>query len=202
MQPRPQLPGQLFRVFEVDFDVAPPGDFQRVVEGLRTIREKLPHLGGAFEKYVFWINHPVWVVCFFARAYRAEAVMGLVVIFREEMHVVCRDDACADFIRQVNQRFGDIGVVTFVALDFDEVSFGAEDFEVSFGNCLAAFISPPDICIASSPFGQAEVTISPSLSSARICLSIRGGSKTPQCNPSMRALGGFDSRRYFERARR
>jgi len=62
--------------------------------------------------------------------------MCLVVIFREEMHVVCSDDACAEFIRQVKSRFGDIGVVVLVALDFDEVSFGAEDFEVSFGDRL------------------------------------------------------------------
>ena len=114
--------------------------------------------------------------------------MRLVVVFFEEMHVVCRDKADAEFIRQINQRFGDIGVVALVALDFDEVSFGAENFEITFRDCLCCFCIAVGHLHRQLAFGAGRAG---NQSLVKLCEDLlvdsRAGSKIPRCSRRSRA---------------
>ena len=128
--------------FEIEFDVAPLGDFNRPLERLGPLGEQLLHFLRRFEVKLARLHaHAVRVLERFAGLDAHERFLRLGVLLAEIMHVVRRDDGHVHLAREPHQLrqhrpfLGDA-----VILDFDEEILPAEEADVSFNRAMRGFV--------------------------------------------------------------
>ena len=117
------------RLAEVDLDVGPLGDQQRVVARLGQLGEEVPHLGGRLQVVLLALElEPLGVVDEGAGLHAQQGVVGDVVLAVGVVAVVGGEQRGADAVGDLDQ--GGVGLVLLgqaVVLDLDEEVALAED---------------------------------------------------------------------------
>ncbi len=107
-------------VAQFDIDIAPLGDGDRVVHGLRAIAEQFAHLLGRFDEQLFRVAQAGLVGLDLAHRDAAQRVVRVPVLFQQEVGVVVADQRQIEFARQALQMRIDRLLLGHMALEFDE----------------------------------------------------------------------------------
>ena len=94
---------RIFRNTELQFQIDPVGDLERIRDGLRMVREKSAHFVRGLEIKFRRVTHPPFVGHHLAGADADHDVVGFVVASLQEMHVVGRDQTEPKLLGQARQ---------------------------------------------------------------------------------------------------
>ena len=130
---------RIFRNAKLQREIDAIGDLERIRDRLGMVREKRPHFVRRFEIKLRRITHPPFVLHHLAGADADHHVVRLVVAPLQKMHIVGRDQAEPEFLREARQH-----LVAFVlrldavVVHFQKEILRAEDV-AKFRHALARF---------------------------------------------------------------